>query len=37
MQTKKIVLSDTFFIFITDIVDSWVKGKKKDMSHETNL
>ena len=38
MQTKKIVLSDTFFIFLTDIVDSWVKEKKKkDMSRETNL
>lgn len=24
---KKIVLSDTFFIFVTDLVDSYVKKK----------
>lgn len=27
---QKIVLSDAFFIFITDIVDSCVKGKKDE-------
>lgn len=32
-KSKKLVLSDTFFIFITDIVDSYVKKKKKKETH----